>query len=146
MSILGTSPQWEDRWGWFKWSVHVHDIDLEDSTAPHWGDDEGLGGGQEEGPVQHRCKNKWAPTQLSGLSHYCASPTYWFFYPATSEQDCGTTWSHMLNELFLEGKKKLFWPLIWLYICQQVLLCWEIQYNFTWCWQFGHILTICIDR
>lgn len=41
----------EDGWGWFKWSVHVHDIDWADPTAAHRGDDEGLGGGQEEGPA-----------------------------------------------------------------------------------------------
>lgn len=91
MSIPRT--QREDGWGWFKWSVHVHDIDSEDPTAAHRGDDEGLGGGQEEGPAQRRCKNKWASTQLSGLSHYCASPTYWFLLPSA-------TWSHMPNELF----------------------------------------------
>lgn len=42
MSEPRTGSQWEDRWGWFKWSVHVHVIDLEDSTTSHWGDDEGL--------------------------------------------------------------------------------------------------------
>lgn len=39
----GPGPRLEDRWGWFKWSVHVRVIDLEDSTTSHWGDDEGLG-------------------------------------------------------------------------------------------------------
>lgn len=68
--------QQDDRWGCFKWSVHVRVIDLEDSTTSHWGDEEGLPRGGEEGPIQQRCKNKWAPTQLSGLSHYCGSPTY----------------------------------------------------------------------
>lgn len=74
----GTSPRWEDRWGWFKWSVHVHVIDSEDSTTSRRGDDEGLDSGPGEGPVHRHCKNKWAPTHLSGLSHYWASPMYWF--------------------------------------------------------------------
>lgn len=89
----GTDPQQDDRWGCFKWSVHVHVIDLEDSTTSHWGDEEGLPRSGEEGPVQQHCKNKWAPTQLSGLSHYWASPTYWFIplhLNKTLARHCGT--------------------------------------------------------
>lgn len=44
--------------GFFKWSVRVHVIDLEDSSAAHRGDDEGLDGGLGEGPADHHCKNK----------------------------------------------------------------------------------------
>lgn len=114
----------EDGWGWFKWSVHVHDIDSEDPTTAHRGDDEGLDGGRAEGPAQRRCKNKWASTQLSGLSHYCASPTYWFFCPLQRDRTCRMSYSSRRGE-----KQNLFGPLISLYICQQVLQCREASYN-----------------
>lgn len=89
----------EDGWCWFKWSVHVHGIDWEDPTAAHRGDDEGLGGGLEEGPAQRRPKNKRASTQFSGLSHYCASPTYWLFCPLWCDAAC-------LMSYFSKGGKK----------------------------------------
>lgn len=100
----GPISQREDRWGCFKWSVHVHVIDLEDFTTSHRGDEEGLHGAREEGPVHQSYKNKWAPTQLSGLSHYCTSPTYWFIPPyiLTRPWHNSVTWLQMLNELFLE--------------------------------------------
>lgn len=97
----GTDPQQDDGWGCFKWSVHVHGIDLEDSTTSHWGDEEGLHRSGEEGPVQQHCENKWAPTLLSGLSHYCASPTYWFLSLHLKQLwHDSVTRSHVLSELF----------------------------------------------
>lgn len=111
-------PQHDDRWGCFKWSVHVHVIDLEDSTTSHRGDEDGFHRSGEEGRVQQRCKNKWAPTQLWGLSHYCAAPTYWFIallLNNTLAPQCDPL--TRVEWVILEPSTQ-FWMLIWLNINQ----------------------------
>lgn len=109
MSEPRTGPRWEDRWGWFRWSVHVHVIDLEDSTTSHWGDDEGLDGGRGGGA------RSTTAAKTNELPHSCRD--YHIIVPLPPidlyllHLNKTPTRSHALNRLFLERKTQ-FWLLI----------------------------------